>query len=153
MRLFNEFLFGLNRWQKISPFLKAIHRVFLLFEATLRRIQLSIPAPVCAQLCEISLFRKFFKLLYVSTDQRFPFCNSQLFPPRISSRKKHHFNHLLPRVSKNFITTDLKIFQRKPQIRRNNFWTILTLYRKEKIFFYPSQYTKIKKEKTKRIQG
>lgn len=100
VRLFNEFLFGLNRRQKISPFLKAIHRVFLLFEATLRRTQLSIPA--CAQLCEISLFRKFFKLLYVSDQPFFFFCNSQLFLPAPKSRYKNHFNDLLARVSKNF---------------------------------------------------
>lgn len=100
VRLFNEFLFGLNRRQKISPFLKAIHRVFLLFEATLRRTQLSIPA--CAQLCEISLFRKFFKLLYVS-DQPFFFFATVNFsspPPNLVTKiTSTIFSLVFPKIS------------------------------------------------------
>lgn len=100
VRLFNEFLFGLNRRQKISPFLKAIHRVFLLFEATLRRTQLSIPA--CAQLCEISLFRKFFKLLYVS-DQPFFFFATVNFsspPPNLVTKiTSIIFSLVFPKIS------------------------------------------------------
>lgn len=113
VRLFNEFLFGLNRRQKISPFLKAIHRVFLLFEATLRRTQLSIPA--CAQLCEISLFRKFFKLLYVS-DQPFFFLQQSTFPPRPQISLQKSLQRSSRSCFQKFHLRNLKILQTKTRI-------------------------------------
>lgn len=93
--------------KKISPFLKAIHRVFLLLWSNFNTTFHS-RSPVRAQLCEISLFGKFFKLLHGSTSFLF-FCNfSYILLLRLVTKI----------ISTNFLRVlqkfrNLKIFQTK----------------------------------------
>lgn len=99
-RLFNEFLFGSNRRQK--KFLLSWKRFivfFFCFEATWNTTFHS-RSPVRAQLCEISLFGKFFKLLHGSTSFFF-FLQLFLHPPTKISLQKS-FQRSSCACSKNF---------------------------------------------------